>query len=560
MRRVLQRISRKAVHLFQVSLQALQGWAQEWVDGWTQDRALFLRFGLNIVIVGLLALVLLTAWVPTASGDLPLLKVWKQQLQQPHHRIERLGNIEIAPVTFENADLFTLASPTVWERSQPQEQLPVEVRAKQVEANLNRVIEGSFFRSNNDGILTNFDPKTLQVSVVSLNDVPVVVATDSYHSQPLKLVTVTYVDADYNGQPVAVLAEQWRSIVYQHLYAALMERSPDALSLHGKLGESLLVLVLTLGASAVLWLLQVPLKQRNRRIRLQQAAIAAQPNSDLVSSEPTLVQLREQFLSTFQQQLALQDQRSLFGFFRWLLAWAQVAVWTIGLMLALTLFPWTKPFAQQVLSVPMGLLLIWFLTSWLNRLTSGLLRILAESRVRFSASTPDDPRRDALRIFTILSALKPVKTLLFYSAGGVFALVYLGLPLGLVLAITGIGVLTLLLVCQPFVKDWVTGCLVLWEDQYAIGDVVVIDQHAGLVERMNLRLTQLHTEAGRLISIANRSIVQVENLTRSWLQRQGEEPAVPKANLGTRLTPSSNGTAFNGADPSDSSEHYANES
>jgi moderate conductance mechanosensitive channel len=497
---------------------------------------------LNLALVGLLAWVLLSAWVPTANGKASLLRIW----QQPDRSIERLGNVEVTPVQFEGARLFTVAAPTVWDRSKPIQQLPVELRARQVEANLNRVIAGGFLESAKDGILTNFDPKTLQVSVVSLNDVPMIVANDSYHSQPLKLVTVTYIDADYNAQPAAELAEQWRSLIYQSLYTALQERSPDALSLRGKLGESLLVLAVMLGASLVIWLLQLPLYRRNRRLRMQQTTLTAAYRSaeyrsaeyrsaeyrsaeHLPSAQPEtnpeseLMARRRQFLALFEQLQPLQRQRQVVGFFRWLLAWGQGAVWLAGLSLALGLFPWTKPYLPR-LNLPVTLLAIWLGTALSNRLTSIMLQEIVKTWIKFGASS-HEPQRDELRGFTLLSALQPLKSFGIYMAGLIAALVYLGLPLSLVLSLGGVVGLAVLLVCQGLVRDWVMGLLIFWEDQYVIGDVVAVAGEVGLVERMNLRLTQIQTAAGGLISIANGSLSRIENLTQSWLYRETQNSA-----------------------------------
>ncbi|NJO77944.1 MAG: mechanosensitive ion channel [Cyanobacteria bacterium RM1_2_2] len=512
----------------------------------TQKWNLSARSLLNTGLVGLLVFALLTTSVPTLAGNLPVLQIWEQQLRSSDYRVQRLGNLEVTPVEFDGAELFTLAAPTVWDRTNPGNQLPVEIRAKQVTANLDRVIEGSFIHGKADGILTNFDPKTLQVSVISLNEVPVIIASDSYHSQPLKIVTVTHLDADYNGQPVAQLAEQWRSIVYQKLYESLMERSPQALSLRGKLGESGMTLALTLAASLVLWFLQVPLKRRNRKLRLQQAAIAATvaPDVELGSSTAGLLQFQASFLDAFQQQISLQRQRGIISYLRWLLAWGQIALWLGGLALALTLFPWTRQYARQLLGMPTLLLVIWFLTGAVNRMGSILLHLMAAAWVRFGVAAADDPERDQLRIFTILSAVKPLKTFLVYFGGVVAILVYLGIPLSLVMTVSAIIGLAVLLVCQSLVKDWIMGLLILWENQYAIGDVIAIQNYTGLVERMNLRLTQLHSLTGGLVSLANGSLTQVENLTRRWRQhnsqvaRMSQEPEISQAEAFTSQTSS----------------------
>jgi small conductance mechanosensitive channel len=76
---------------------------------------------------------------------------------------------------------------------------------------------------------------------------------------------------------------------------------------------------------------------------------------------------------------------------------------------------------------------------------------------------------------------------------------------------------------QNLVKDLITGFLILWEDQFAIGDTITIQNTngylvTGLVENMNLRITQLRDLSGRLIVIPNSTITQVQNMTRSWSQ------------------------------------------
>ncbi len=540
------------------------------IGNWRPSLTFSLRSLLNVTLVGLLATTLLTAWMPTAVGKSPLLKLWQQQLQQPDRSVERLGNVEVAPVYFEGRSLLTLASPTVWDRTEAGSQIPVELRAKQVEANLERVIEGGFIHGKRDGILTNFDPKTLQVSVGSLNDVPIIIAGDSYHTQPQKLVTVTYIDADYSGQSPQALAEQWRSLIYQSLYAALMDRSPDALSPRGKLGESLLILVLTVAASLVIWLLQWPLYRQNRQLRLQQVALATDilPNQEettpqhprFSSREQKLMALQTAFVETFEQQQQLQKQRNDAGFCRWLLAWVQVAIWIIGLSTALTLFPWTKQYVPYILGTHAALLLIWFVTGWVNQLAGSLLSGLAHTWIKFSTSPTQALQRDSLRVFTVLTALKPLKTGLIYGAGLVVSLVYLGLPLSLVLTVAGIVGLAMLLICQGFVKDWMDGLLILAEDQYVVGDVIRTKSYVGLVERMNPHLTQLWDAEGRLISLANSSIAQVENLTRGWLQWQQRE-ASPDPRPSRLVTTANNPfSGANGADPFNGIDPFGSDS
>jgi small conductance mechanosensitive channel len=49
-----------------------------------------------------------------------------------------------------------------------------------------------------------------------------------------------------------------------------------------------------------------------------------------------------------------------------------------------------------------------------------------------------------------------------------------------------------------------------------VGDVIVVGDVGGLVENMNLRITQLRNGEGRLITIPNGAISIVQNLSKEW--------------------------------------------
>ena len=74
------------------------------------------------------------------------------------------------------------------------------------------------------------------------------------------------------------------------------------------------------------------------------------------------------------------------------------------------------------------------------------------------------------------------------------------------------------LASQDLLKDLISGVLILWEDQYAVGDVIFIGEQAGLVEKITLRVTQLRNLDGELITVPNGSIGTVRNLSSEWSQ------------------------------------------
>jgi len=52
---------------------------------------------------------------------------------------------------------------------------------------------------------------------------------------------------------------------------------------------------------------------------------------------------------------------------------------------------------------------------------------------------------------------------------------------------------------QNLIKDTINGLLIIFEDQYAVGDVVTIGEVGGMGENLSLRITQLRDGEGRLI-------------------------------------------------------------
>ena len=65
-------------------------------------------------------------------------------------------------------------------------------------------------------------------------------------------------------------------------------------------------------------------------------------------------------------------------------------------------------------------------------------------------------------------------------------------------------------------RDFLNGFLVLFEDQYVVGDYVTINAFSGSVERLTLRMVQIRDAAGDLITVPHSSVVNVVNQSRNW--------------------------------------------
>lgn len=67
---------------------------------------------------------------------------------------------------------------------------------------------------------------------------------------------------------------------------------------------------------------------------------------------------------------------------------------------------------------------------------------------------------------------------------------------------------------QNLVKDIISGFFILFEDQFAVGDYIIIEGKAGIVEALGIRTTKIKDFSGELHTIPNGSITSVTNKTR----------------------------------------------
>lgn len=104
--------------------------------------------------------------------------------------------------------------------------------------------------------------------------------------------------------------------------------------------------------------------------------------------------------------------------------------------------------------------------------------------------------------------------IIFFAATTVLS--SLGVNVGPILASAGIVGLAVGFGAQSLVKDVISGFFIIMEDQFGVGDVVELNGHQGLVERMNLRFSQIRNGQGSLVSIPNGQVATVVNHSKQW--------------------------------------------
>ncbi len=179
------------------------------------------------------------------------------------------------------------------------------------------------------------------------------------------------------------------------------------------------------------------------------------------------------------------------------------------------LYPVTRPYAPYFFSQALWLPIIW--------LGLGLLDTLVDIEIDYHlnqwgkvAQIEDHlASRVALRISTYSSSIKSATTIFFAALGIYLTIQALGINTT-VLASVGAIAVVLALISRNVLQDMVNGAIILWTDRFAVGDVITVDDYSGLVEEMSLFTTQLRDPQGRLITIPNRQISTVANLTKDW--------------------------------------------
>ncbi len=120
------------------------------------------------------------------------------------------------------------------------------------------------------------------------------------------------------------------------------------------------------------------------------------------------------------------------------------------------------------------------------------------------------------RARTLLPLLRTTLLVVLSTLVVLVTLSELGLNIGPLLAGAGVVGLAVGFGAQTLVKDIITGIFILTEDQIAVGDVVRIGSHSGLVEQLTLRTIRLRDTAGNVHIVPFSEVTTVENMTKDF--------------------------------------------
>ncbi len=167
---------------------------------------------------------------------------------------------------------------------------------------------------------------------------------------------------------------------------------------------------------------------------------------------------------------------------------------------------WATCFAfAQVLFIP---IIAWF-----------VLRIVRRFARRLEQGTGEGSPADAeyaRRLSTLARVSSAAVAAAVWIITGIYILGRLGINITPILASAGVLGLAVAFGAQTLIKDFLSGFFILLENQYRIGDVIVIDGVGGVVERITLRVTVLRDLQGTVHYIPNGTMARISNMTQGW--------------------------------------------
>jgi small conductance mechanosensitive channel len=144
-----------------------------------------------------------------------------------------------------------------------------------------------------------------------------------------------------------------------------------------------------------------------------------------------------------------------------------------------------------------------------------LIRVAAQRISHRIDRQEEDPLKQA-RLKTILSTGVYVLVFITATTAVLMILIALGVNVTPIIASLGVVSLALSLGAQSLIKDYIGGLMILFEDQFRVGDVVDIEGNVGTVEQITLRYTQLRDLEGRLVFISNGDVRIVTRVAYDW--------------------------------------------
>jgi small-conductance mechanosensitive channel len=189
--------------------------------------------------------------------------------------------------------------------------------------------------------------------------------------------------------------------------------------------------------------------------------------------------------------------------------------WLYHLLVKFGVSPDTASTVTDLVVRPLSILIVVLVAALVARYGAKAVRRLL-ARIANQASTRSGSSRAGARVTTMSGLAANIWRLFVFVVAGAIVLGMLGINLTPLLASATIIGATLGFGLQQIVRDYFSGALMTMEDQYNVGDSVVVGGVTGVIEDVTMRLTRFRGVDGTMYVIPNGDIRLIGNLSRGW--------------------------------------------
>jgi small conductance mechanosensitive channel len=419
------------------------------------------------------------------------------------------SSIVYAPITLDGREILHIAAKKGTSNNINQNTIsPLEIRVRMYEQSLFEILA------------TDFNPQQLYVTPAQSEQQTVIIISDTQSVTPgvyrnklsrRKLMSVTELDAQLHGLSVVDLAQEYSKNIRSALIKAQQERKPEFLQ--RSFFNSLAILVGIILLTILLILLYKSFGKKWDKLQEEKP----QMSELVIESETAASEEHEdaQMMNYCQQKLVWQRKLNVNRLKRWILVISLFMLWVLGLAAITGMFPYTRWLQDWLLTKPL-LLAIIFGTILGIKTSSVTIDFLFRKFLDRELQKPDVSARRVSRLTTFSNVINGAITFIWMVLGILWFLEKLHIPILPILAGAGIIGFAVSFSSQNLIRDIINGIIMLWEDQFIIGDLINVGGTVGVVENVNLRMIQLRQANGTLSTISNSSISTVHNLTKDW--------------------------------------------
>ncbi|MDX1520426.1 MAG: mechanosensitive ion channel family protein [Anaerolineae bacterium] len=151
------------------------------------------------------------------------------------------------------------------------------------------------------------------------------------------------------------------------------------------------------------------------------------------------------------------------------------------------------------------IIIITWVLMWIGRWVA--FRILASR----SKSWSDVDRG---RLLTLESLIGSAVNVVAYIVGFILVLISFGISGGSILTSVALFSAGFGFAARPIISDYLAGIILIFEDQFSVGEKVEMLETTGKVEAVSLRTTKLRGDSGELYIVPNGDVRIIRNLSR----------------------------------------------